>query len=81
MQVVSFAACLCLGIFIGRPCEVYGLRVVVSAGGILSFAGLMGASFCKSIPALIATQGLLAGIGGACRKHVLAFVSTHTKYF
>ena len=41
----------------GRPCEVYGIRPVAFAGLVFTLVGLIGASFCNSIPALIATQG------------------------
>lgn len=57
----NLALTLFLGIFVGRPCEQYGLRIVMSIGSVIYVASLVGASFCQSVSALIGTQGVLQG--------------------
>lgn len=64
------AVSLSFGIFFGRTCELYGHRVITITGAVIWVSALIAASFCSSVPALIATQGLLLGVGGA-----LLFVS------
>ncbi|OMJ21400.1 putative transporter MCH4 [Smittium culicis] len=57
------ALMLFTGILSNKLASVIGIRNVAWMGGLFSFAGLFSASFVKSVPALIVTQGLLLGIG------------------
>lgn len=44
---------------VGRLCELRGPRFVAIIGTVITVAGLLAASWCRSVPALIATQGEL----------------------
>ena len=46
----------------GRPLEVFGLRPVAVIGAVLAVTGLMVASWCDTVPALIGTQGTLCKV-------------------
>lgn len=52
-----------MSVFVGRWVEVYGVKVVTFFGSIIFSGSLVAAGFCRSIPSLILTQGVLNGIG------------------
>lgn len=57
------ALTLSTGMFAGRAVELFGYRKVALGGSILFVGSLVAAGFCRTIPALILTQGVLSGIG------------------
>ncbi|KAI7834661.1 major facilitator superfamily domain-containing protein [Kickxella alabastrina] len=56
--------CFC-GIFSGFLCEHFDTRVLNSIGALIMGAALIGGSYCTSIGGLMATQGLLYGLGAS----------------
>lgn len=50
---VLVATCLAAG----RLCEIQGPRFLATVGTVITVAGLLGASWCRSVNSLIATQG------------------------
>ncbi|KIJ57248.1 hypothetical protein M422DRAFT_198681 [Sphaerobolus stellatus SS14] len=68
-ELISFIGAICttftlvLGIPIGRMIELYGFRIVTIGGTVLLSIGLLTAGFCKTVPSLLVTQGIVAGIG------------------
>ncbi|PVZ97309.1 hypothetical protein BB558_006277 [Smittium angustum] len=57
------AVLLFSGIFVSRIAISIGFRFTCWIGGVLGFVGLFSASFCSSVGALIATQGVIFGLG------------------
>ena len=68
-QLISFIGSVCtaltlsIGIPVGRSVEIFGFRPVAICGTIVFCGALVAASFCRTIPTLILTQGILNGIG------------------
>lgn len=60
---VSSGTSLAVCIVAGRWVELYGVRAVIVAGSIIFSGSLAAAGFCKSLTALILTQGVLTGVG------------------
>ncbi|PVU93123.1 hypothetical protein BB559_003435, partial [Furculomyces boomerangus] len=60
---IATAMMLFSGIFASRLAISIGFRNTCWIGGVLGFVGLFAASFCSSVGALIATQGVIFGIG------------------
>lgn len=52
-----------MSIFVGHWIEVYGVKIVALFGSIVFSGSLVAAGFCRSVPSLITTQGILNGIG------------------
>ncbi|KAF8484200.1 major facilitator superfamily domain-containing protein [Gautieria morchelliformis] len=59
----AYALTLTIGIPVGRSVEIFGFRKVALCGSILFSGALVAAGFCRTIPTLILTQGILNGIG------------------
>lgn len=57
------ALTLASGVFAGRLVEVYGVKAVTIVGSIIFSGSLVAAGFCRTVPTLIVTQGILNGIG------------------
>lgn len=57
---------MCLGgIFSGFLCEHFDTRMLNALGAVCMGIAFIGGSFCTTVPGLMATQGLLYGIGAS----------------
>ena len=54
---------LTIGIPVGRSVEIFGFRKVAFCGTIIFCGALVAAGFCRTVPTLFLTQGILNGIG------------------
>ncbi|KIJ57266.1 hypothetical protein M422DRAFT_238862 [Sphaerobolus stellatus SS14] len=60
---ICTALTLTIGIPVGRWVEVYGHRKVALLGSVVFSGALVAAGFCRTVPTLLVTQGILLGLG------------------